>query len=147
MTHAPPSDTMDNPWGLTPRESDIMDAICTHGCHKLAGRALNRSVKTVENHAGKASKKMPHRTPLARYLAWDRWMRKRDQATHERTAAAALAACAIAQQCIKAAYDEHWASFDALSDEFDDALAAVGEAGGPDDEVQRPARVRAATQG
>lgn len=46
-------------------------------------------------------------------------------------AAAALRACAIAQQCIQAAYDEHWASFDALSDDFDDAMAALAEAGGP----------------
>ena len=49
---------------------------------------------------------------------------------HERTAAA-LRACAIAQQCIKAAGEDRWASFDALSDDFDDALAAVAEAGGP----------------
>lgn len=65
----------DNPWGLTRMEARVMDAICEHGCHKLAARALHRSVKTVELHAWHAGQKMGQKTGLAKYLAWDRWSR------------------------------------------------------------------------
>lgn len=35
------------------------------------------------------------------------------------------AAIVVAMQCIKAAYEDNWASFDALSDDFDDAVSAA----------------------
>ena len=65
-----------NPWNLTPAQSRVMDAMCAHGCHKLAAQALGISAKTVEVHTGLVAARMePLRTPLMRYLAWDRWRR------------------------------------------------------------------------
>lgn len=66
----------ENPWGLTPKEALAMTTLCEQGCNKLAARALCRSQKTIEVHLCNAGKKMPHRTPLLRYLAWDRWLRE-----------------------------------------------------------------------
>lgn len=65
-----------NPWGMTPKEEQAMRAVCEQGCHKLAARLLCRSIKTIEVHVSNAGKKMPQRTPLSRYIAFDRWMRE-----------------------------------------------------------------------
>ena len=73
----------DNPWNLTPGQVEVMDAICTHGCQKLAAAALGLSVKTVQAHADKAGQRIGARTMLAKYLAWDRWRRLAAKATGE----------------------------------------------------------------
>lgn len=44
--------------------------------------------------------------------------------------ARAVLALGIASQCIHAAANDHWQSFDALSDDFDDAMAEVVSATG-----------------
>lgn len=62
-----------NPWGLTPREADIMDAICEYGCQKLAARALNRSMHTVQQHIWTANKKMGCLLGVRKFILWDRW--------------------------------------------------------------------------
>lgn len=65
-----------NPWGLTPRQSDVMDAMCKHGCQKLAARALNISTDTVVQHIWMANQRMGfHTGNLTKYLEWDRWRR------------------------------------------------------------------------
>ena len=71
----PPPQPGANPWGLTPGQARVMSAICTHGCQKLAARALGISVPTVEAHVTQAGRRMAPRTRLGKYLAWDRWMR------------------------------------------------------------------------
>jgi DNA-binding NarL/FixJ family response regulator len=73
---ATPTEDNSNPWGLTTAQLKAMRAVCTHGCHKLAARELCLSVKTIENHALAAAKKMGIQgTCLSKYLAFDRWMR------------------------------------------------------------------------
>lgn len=72
-------DPAGNPWGLTARQAQVMDAIVTHGCHKLAASALGISAKTTEAHVANAATRMPARTPLLRYLAWARWMDQRSK--------------------------------------------------------------------
>jgi hypothetical protein len=47
----------------------------------------------------------------------------------------ATVAMRIAAECIAAAYKDDWPAFDRLSDDFDDAVAAVSE--GPNVEVSR----------
>ncbi len=64
-----------NPWGLTPAQLKAMQAVCTHGCIKLAARALGISKRTIECHVWVAGEKMGYRTYLAKYLEFDRWMR------------------------------------------------------------------------
>jgi hypothetical protein len=44
--------------------------------------------------------------------------------------ARAVQAIGLAQQCIHAAANDHWPSFDALSDDFDDAVAEVMNSAG-----------------
>lgn len=65
--------THDNPFGMTPRQAQAMNAICDHGCYKLAAAALNISVSSLEQHLGAANGRVPGRTRLQRILAWDRW--------------------------------------------------------------------------
>lgn len=67
--------TTANPWGLTPREAEVMDAMCAQGCHKLAAVALGISHKTIEDYAAVINRKMGQRTRLMKYLVWDRWRR------------------------------------------------------------------------
>lgn len=67
----------DNPWNLTPRQAATMDAVCTHGCQKLAADDLGISIKTVEVHCHDAGVRMRARTHIGKYLEWDRWMRRR----------------------------------------------------------------------
>ena len=61
-----------NPWGLTERQADTMNAMCKHGDCKLAADALGVTVQTVERHMAAIAKRMPHRTRLLRILTWDR---------------------------------------------------------------------------
>ena len=67
----------DNPWNLTPGQARVMNAICAHGCHKLAAQALGLSVKTIELHASHVGLRMGTRTMLQKYLEWDRWTRSK----------------------------------------------------------------------
>lgn len=68
----------DNPWGLTINEERTMRALCEHGSHKGAAKALCCAPKTVEGHVFRIGRKMPqHRTPLARAIVFDRWDRAR----------------------------------------------------------------------
>jgi hypothetical protein len=53
----------------------------------------------------------------------EHYMAQRDE--ERARMARAVTALGIGAQCIHAAYSEHWASFDSLSDDFDDAMAEV----------------------
>lgn len=64
------------PWGLTPSEAEVMDAVVEHGSHKGAARALGRSIKTVEAHSCAAGQKIGGQlSRIRRYIEWDRWRR------------------------------------------------------------------------
>ena len=56
------------------------------------------------------------------------YMAQRDE--ERRRMARAVQALGIAGQCIHAAANDHWQSFDALSDDFDDAVSEVMNAAG-----------------
>lgn len=64
-----------NPWNLSDRQVEVMDALCKTGTDKGAARELGLVVKTIETHSTIARAKMqaPNRT-LA-ILAWDRFNR------------------------------------------------------------------------
>lgn len=71
-----------NPWGLTPRQVQVMDAMVEHGCRKHVAAALGLGEETVKDHLSRAAKKMPgHRRGVQRFIAWDRW--RRGQLTEE----------------------------------------------------------------
>lgn len=62
-----------NPWGLTPRQVQCMDAVVSEGCHKSAARKIGIDYKTMEGHIQKAREKIGTRGRLLHMLAWDRW--------------------------------------------------------------------------
>lgn len=64
-----------NPWNLTPREADVMDALIARGSYKAVSDSLGISKKTVEAHIGAAKKKMGSRSAIHHALQWDRWRR------------------------------------------------------------------------
>jgi hypothetical protein len=63
-----------NPWGLTPKQVQVMDAIIQHGCNKRAANALCMGLKTLEAHASQARARMglPYER-LHALLRFDRW--------------------------------------------------------------------------
>jgi len=66
-----------NPWGLTPREAEIMTTICELGGHKLAAKKLNIAHSTIKDTTYRVGMKMNMRfPPTAKYIAWDRWNRE-----------------------------------------------------------------------
>ena len=65
----------DNPWSLTPRQCDAMDAMVAGCCHKAAARAMGISGKTLQCYIGKIKRKMGGRNIMANAILWDRWRR------------------------------------------------------------------------
>lgn len=65
----------DNPWKLTKRQSEVMDAIISSGCYKRAAVQLGVSHYTVSSHLRLIAGHMDMQTHLLRVLAWDRWRR------------------------------------------------------------------------
>jgi FixJ family two-component response regulator len=66
---------MSNPWNLTPRQAQVMDAIVSTGCNKRAADALGLSHYTICSHMRSVIDRMGMQTYLQRALAWDRWRR------------------------------------------------------------------------
>lgn len=65
-----------SPWGLTPAQAAVMDALVEHGTNKAAARVLGISDKTIEQHSTNIGRKMrKHRFRSQRLIAWDRWRR------------------------------------------------------------------------
>ena len=73
-----------NPWGLTFREVDAMDAICEHFVGKLAASVLGVSVVHHEALIGSAKRKMGTHRRLKAILEFDRWKRDREKQNIEK---------------------------------------------------------------
>lgn len=74
-----------SPWGLSPRQAELMDVLVTLGCFKRAAKALGVTLKTVEVMASNVAEKMTYRSPeldnrVLRIVAWDRWRRSQSAA-------------------------------------------------------------------
>ncbi len=68
----------DNPWGLTAREAQVMDALVVVGSQKAAARELHLSLKTVESHCARVSERMGLKfagSSARKLVLWDRWRR------------------------------------------------------------------------
>jgi hypothetical protein len=63
-----------------------------------------------------------HKATMDAFHAAQRASYKSGQATADERIKGLMLAIGIASQCIEAAYEDQWASFDALSDDFDDAV-------------------------
>lgn len=65
-----------NPWGLTPREAEILTTVIATGGCKQAARKMGIAPSTVTDVTTRAGRKMGlQQPPTAKYLAWDRWQR------------------------------------------------------------------------
>lgn len=64
---------MTNPWNLTPREADSLDAMLSRGTMKAAARALGIEVPTLDTHLRHARDKMKPPHKLGHFIAWARW--------------------------------------------------------------------------
>lgn len=64
-----------NPWGLTPREEQLMDMVILWGGSKAAARELDMAVKTAEAHMLRIRKRMgiSDRSQFRHLLMWDRY--------------------------------------------------------------------------
>ena len=62
-----------NPWGLTDREGEVLDALLEHGTSKYAAKALGLSHRTVEAHLRNIIPKMPAGNKMKVVVLWDRW--------------------------------------------------------------------------
>jgi hypothetical protein len=69
--------TTGNPWGLTPKEAEAMDAMCATGNHKAAARRLDCALTTLDERVKIAGRKM-NATPgdrLRKYIVWSIYRR------------------------------------------------------------------------
>jgi DNA-binding NarL/FixJ family response regulator len=64
-----------NPWGLTARQTQVMDAYIVGGCLKRAAHNLDLSLTSVSDHVTNSKKKMGMATPFHALLQWDRYRR------------------------------------------------------------------------
>jgi len=63
-----------NPWGLTPAELRVLDAIYRTGGGELAAKDLGLSIKTVSGRVTGILKKMPAPNRTLAVLAYARWI-------------------------------------------------------------------------
>lgn len=66
---------MTNPWNITPRQAEILQALAEHGERKLIARELGISPMTVKVHVAEAISRMGVGTTVQAAVKWDRWKR------------------------------------------------------------------------
>lgn len=65
-----PSPLPPTPWGLTPSQATIIDAIVRHGIAKAAARELGLDKNTLTATMAAVRKKMGVQTNLHAYIEW-----------------------------------------------------------------------------
>ena len=67
---------MTNPWRLSPRECEVLDALLLHGHNKAISKRLGIAASTITLHIRHASLKagVTHRVAMA--ILWDRFKRE-----------------------------------------------------------------------
>jgi DNA-binding NarL/FixJ family response regulator len=61
-----------NPWNLTPQQVRVLDALSETGNTKATARALDLTIRAVEEHLYHLYKRMGVKNRLLAVLAWDR---------------------------------------------------------------------------
>ena len=70
-----------NPWGLTPRQCEALDALVETGANESAAEKLGLSPKTTSALMERAMDRMGVSKRLLAALAWDRFTRTQGEAT------------------------------------------------------------------
>ena len=65
-----------NPWKLSPREADTLDAVVEHGCRKAVARHMGLTLNTVDSHIKRTKAKMRMTSTVVQAVHWDRWKRE-----------------------------------------------------------------------
>ncbi len=74
------SDIYTNPWNLTKREVETMDAMVEHYSIKRAANATGVAVYTLNDHIKSAVKKMKcEGSIIQKYLLWDRFRQQQQR--------------------------------------------------------------------
>jgi DNA-binding CsgD family transcriptional regulator len=66
---------MRHPYGITPRQAEILDALIEHDVPKRAADALGLSVDTIESHMGRVRERVPWKGRIRIFVEWDRYRR------------------------------------------------------------------------
>lgn len=72
---------MSDPWGLSPRESQVITLLVEQGGNKAVARTLDMNTNTVASHLNRVCKKMGVKERLHAALKWDRYSRQHPEAT------------------------------------------------------------------
>lgn len=87
-----------NPWGLTPREEQLMDMLILWGSQKAACRELDMAIKTSETHILRVKKRMGiiNRSVFQHLIIWDRYRREK---SHPKVASVQAPKAQVAAGC------------------------------------------------
>ena len=66
---------MQNPWGLTPKQIDVMRALCEHGHYKVAADRLGFTTRAVERQVMYVRDVMGGLDRTRALIEFDRWDR------------------------------------------------------------------------
>lgn len=64
-----------DPWGLTPRHWEVLDALVEHSEAKVMARHLGLGIGTVKTHLHEIYKRMGVPGQVRAAVVWDRWRR------------------------------------------------------------------------
>jgi FixJ family two-component response regulator len=64
---------MPNPWRLTPRQEQLLDAYIASGQVTLAAEKVGMQESTANEHLGRVKRRMGKRFLIHAVLEWDRW--------------------------------------------------------------------------
>jgi DNA-binding NarL/FixJ family response regulator len=69
-------DSVSNPWRLTDRQAQVLDALVRLGCNKMIARELGlKKPDTVSMTIFRACEKIGAANRVQAAVAWDRWQR------------------------------------------------------------------------
>jgi hypothetical protein len=68
--------TIDNPWGLTDIELEVLEGLARVGYAKIVAAERGVEVKTIEGQLHSAKVKMRVRHKVLAILEYDRWLRR-----------------------------------------------------------------------
>lgn len=75
---------MTNPWGLSKRQGDILEALARGVCIKQIAKDQGISFRTVQAHVYRVAPKMGAANTMHAVVMWDRHVRANESATASR---------------------------------------------------------------
>ena len=72
-----PTPAVDNPWGLTPAQCEVMRLIIMGKSHLQVATVMGRSDRSIEDDLRRIRKKMRALNTIAACIVWDRHFRAR----------------------------------------------------------------------